>query len=471
MSIRLKLSLLYLSFIMLTMVIFGVGLHLLMIAHLETEIDETLRSQARSVLRVAQVGGRLSGIRPEVGVLVEPPGDDLRGRQVYLQVLDPEGRPVIASVNLQGHSLPVTAGALRVIETRQERMESVDLEGGFRLRLLTQPIMRGGELAGVVQSAQSLELADSTTQRFRDLLLGGGVSMTVVGLLSGLYLTRKALSPVAQITRTAEAITRRGDLSRRITAGRGGDELGTLGRTFNRMLDHIEDGVESQRRFIGDASHELKTPLTVIRGNAELLSRDPDGVDAAAQAITRETDRMQRIVDDLLAVAELDAPGAMPLAPVDAHALAARVLADFAPVAASRTLALAGADALWVQANADKLERAIRNLVHNAIRATSAAGRVDIRLMERGGMGSITVSDDGDGIPEEHMAHVFERFYRVDPGRSRASGGTGLGLTIARGVAEAHGGSIHVRRAQRGGAEFEIRLPIDQEPNGEPLPA
>ncbi len=471
MSIRFKLRLLYLASIAATITIFGIGLQLLLMAHVDTEVDETLRARAREVVRIAQLSGGLTGVRPEVGMLIELPVDELRGREVYLQVLDPQGRPVVASVNLRGQSLPVTDGAMRVIETRQESLETLNVAGGFRLRLLSVPILRGDELVGVLQGAQSLQLADSTTERSRNLLIGGAAVVFVVASLSALYLTRTAVNPVADITRTAEAIYLQGDLSRRISVGAGKDDLSALGRTFNRMLDHIEESVEAQRRFVGDASHELKTPLTVIRGNAELLGRDPDGSDVTAtQAITHEADRMQRIVNDLLAVAELDAPGELKFQPLNLRTLIVRVLTDLGPVAGERSITLAGPDAAWVFADTDKLERALRNVVQNAITATSNEGVIQIRITERDRTVSLAVSDDGPGIPNQHLPHVFERFYRVDPARSRAGSGTGLGLTIVRSVAETHGGSVEARRADLGGAEIEIRLPAGRPPVQDPKP-
>ncbi len=466
MSIRLKLRLLYLASIAATITVFGIGLQLLLMAHVDTEVDETLRARAREVVRIAQLSGGLTGVRPEVGMLIELPDDELREREVYLQVLDPQGRPVVASVNLRGQSLPVTDGARDVIESRQESVETLNVAGRFRLRMLSVPIERGDELVGILQSAQSLQLADSTTERSRNLLIGGAAVVFVVASLSALYLTRTAVNPVADITRTAEAIYLQGDLSRRISVGAGKDDLSALGRTFNRMLDHIEESVEAQRRFVGDASHELKTPLTVIRGNAELLGRGPDGSDTAAtHAITREADRMQRIVNDLLAIAELDAPGELKFQPLNLRSLVVRVLTDLGPVAGERSITLAGSDTAWVFADADKLERALRNLVQNAITATASDGVIQVRLTERDHTVGLVVGDNGSGIPEQHLPHVFERFYRVDPARSRAGGGTGLGLTIVRSVAETHGGSVEARRADLGGAEIEIRLPAGRPPD------
>lgn len=162
---------------------------------------------------------------PAAGVLVTPPSNEFREPDVYLQVLDSSGVPVLASINLQGQSLPVTDGARGVLATRRENIETVNIDGKFRVRLLATPIFRDAEMLGVLQTAQSLQLPDSTVDRFRNLLIGGSTAVLVVALLSGLYLTRKSMNPVAAITRTAEAIYRQGDLSRRISVGRGSDEL------------------------------------------------------------------------------------------------------------------------------------------------------------------------------------------------------------------------------------------------------
>jgi signal transduction histidine kinase len=275
------------------------------------------------------------------------------------------------------------------------------------------------------------------------------------------------MDPVAAVTRTAEAIYQRGDLSRRIAVGGGADELSTLGRTFNRMLDHIEQSVNAQRRFIGDASHELKTPLTVVRGNAELLARDPGGKDSqqAAAAILREATRMQRIVDDLMAIAELDAAPEMRLAPLDLRQLVRRVTRELAQLAGERRLRVSGTGPAWVVGDGDRLEHAVRNLVQNAITATEPAGRIEVDVTAAGAAVSLRVADDGPGIPPEHQLHVFERFYRVDKARSRAGGGTGLGLTIVRSVVEAHSGTVTAGSADLGGAEIELCLPAAPSPH------
>jgi signal transduction histidine kinase len=473
MSIRLKLAAWYVVFLVITVLGFGVVLHLMLVAHVQAEVDRTLRARSGDIIQFSQRGGTLTGVLPASGVLLTPPSNEFREPGVYLQVLDSNGVPVLASVNLQGQSLPVTDGARGVLATRREHIETVNIDGKFRVRMLATPIFRDAEMLGVLQTAQSLQLADSTVDRFRNLLIGGSTAVLVVALLSGLYLTRKSMNPVAAITRTAEAIYRQGDLSRRISVGRGSDELTTLGRVFNRLLDHIEQSVNAQRRFIGDASHELKTPLTVIRGNAEILDREPGGADTrdAVAAIGREARRMQRVVDDLLAIAELDAAAELHIVSVDLRELARAAAADFGQIAEARRIEVSGDGDARVAGDRDKLERAIRNLVQNAIAATTAEGRIQIDISRQDDAVTLIVADDGHGIAPEYLPNVFERFYRADTARSRAQGGTGLGLTIVKSVAEAHGGQVLARNGSLGGAEFEFTIPAANLSNGEPVSA
>ena len=457
MSIRLRLAFWYGGFLVATVAALSLGLFFLLADHLYVEVDSSLRSRAASIRQ----SGSFAGLRPESDTTLTLPPSVFGEPDVYVQITDPSATPVVTSVNLQRQTLPVTGKTRQALETGHEFVETVALDSA-RLRMLSSPVVGpDGQVVWVIQSASSLQLTDSTLARFRNLLLGASLGVVVIAAVSGLYLTRKSLDPIAAITRTAEAIYRRGDLSRRIDAGSGTDELSTLGRTINRMLDHIEQSVNAQKRFIGDASHELKTPLTVVRGNAELISRHPAGshTEDTAAAILREADRMQRIVDDLLAVAELDSNPELEFESVDVRRVARRVMQDLETVADGRTLDVTGSGDAWVKADVDKLERALRNLVQNAIAATPEDGRVRVDVQVSTGAVDLRIIDNGFGIKPEDRPHVFERFFRVDKARSRHRGGTGLGLTIVKGVVEAHDGTIVVGTSEWGGAEFVVRLP------------
>ena len=461
MSIRLKLALWYVGFVVATVMGFGLLLHLILAASVRDEVDRALRSRAELILAFADTGAPIVGTQPALGTLPKVSPEELARSGIFHQIVNPAGVPEVTSSNLEGWRLPVTPGVYEALRTLEEQFENTRLENGARLRILAMPIVINDQVRGVLQAGLSVDVAEGFIDRFRAYLLGGSAAVVVVALFCGLYLTRKSMNPVAGLTRTAEAIRRVGDLSRRIKVGKGRDEITTLSRTFNRMLDSIEQLVASQHRFLADASHELKTPLTVIRGNAEILCRSASAgdVDHAAGAILREATRMQRIVDDLLAIAELDAATEMRFEPVEVRALAERAVHDLEPLAGGRELQVHGDDAVLIAGDVDKLERAVRNLVQNAIAATEPAGRIEVDVRRQNGMARLVVADDGPGIPPEHAPYIFERFYRVDPSRSRATGGTGLGLTIVQRVAEAHGGSVEAGRSALGGAEFEVRLP------------
>ena len=465
MSIRLKLGILYLVFFLVTFIGFGAGLTKLLVDHVQTDIDLTLQSRTGAIVRIAEAGMTPITTAKDVGELLTPQTTDLRESDVYVQVLDPTGHWAASSINLHGHRLPVTNDTIQVLRSQQKASETLNIEGRYRLRILTVPIVREGQVVALLQAARSMYVGDNTLKQFERLLIGGSVAVAIIGGLSAFYLTRKAMDPVAEITRTADAIYRQNDLGRRINAGRGSDELSTLGRTFNRMLDHIEEAVDSQQRFIGDASHELQTPLTVIRGNAELLTADPQSTKEASPAIIREADRMQRIVDDLLSVTELDIPGDLRVTSIEMHSLITRIIHDMQPLTAHRSITVHSPNHSLAFGDEEKIELAIRNLLRNAITATSEKGIIEVHLEIDNQEISIKVRDDGYGIPPDHLAHVFERFYRIDRARSRKSGGTGLGLTIVRGVAESHGGNVTARNSTLGGAEFEIRLPLKPEPH------
>ena len=459
MSIRLKLALWYVSFVVATVLGFGLLLHFLLAARVRSEVDVALQGRAGHVLELGEAGQPVAGVQPTLRLLPDAITTQLAQPDIYHQFVNPSGTPEMTSANLRGRQLPVTPGVYEALRTGEEQFEDVRLQDGTRMRVLIAPIVWQGQIEGVLQVASSVDVAEGAILPFHGYLLGGMAGVVAVALVSGLYLTRKSMNPVKALTRTAEAIYQVGDLSRRIEVGKGGDEIKTLGRTFNRMLDSIEQLVTSQHRFLADASHELKTPLTVIRGNAEILCRGAD--DEAADAILREATRMQRIVDDLLAIAELDAATEMRFEPVEVRALAERAVHDLEPLAGSRELWVQGDGEVLISGDVDRLERAVRNLVQNAIAATEPAGRIEVDVRRHNGMARLVVADDGRGIDPEHVPHIFERFYRVDPSRSRATGGTGLGLTIVKRVAEAHGGSVEAGRSELGGAVFEVRLPAD----------
>ncbi|UNK71754.1 HAMP domain-containing sensor histidine kinase [Microbacterium sp. H1-D42] len=284
------------------------------------------------------------------------------------------------------------------------------------------------------------------------------VAVPLVLALVGVVLwvvSSRALAPVERLRVQVDAIDATG-LDRRVDAGRD-DELGALARTMNRMLDRIEHAQTTQRRFVSDASHELRSPLATIRQHAELARAHPEAssLDGLGQVVLDEGARMQELVEGLLVLARLDEGRTQALAPTDLDDLA------LAEVHRLRGMGIEvdgrGISPGRVLGSEPLLARALRNLVDNAVR--HASGLVTIRVFERDGQVLMQVEDDGTGIPPAQREHVFDRFARLDEARARDAGGSGLGLAIVREVALAHGGSITVGSGAAGGALFTLSLP------------
>ena len=265
------------------------------------------------------------------------------------------------------------------------------------------------------------------------------------------------------MTRTARAIGHSADFSRRLEEPGEHDELGRLALTFNEMLADLDHAFTTQRRFLADASHELRTPLAAIRTNVEALLRgadaDPEERDASLRAIARETDRMGRLVADLLALARADAGQPLVQKPVELDALLIEVYQQQRRLADGLNLSLGELEQVEIQGDPDRLKQLALNLVDNALRYTPPGGDVTLDVVREGDWAVLRVRDTGVGIPPLDLPHIFDRFYRVDRPRTRQAGGTGLGLAIAKWVAEAHGGRIDVESVVDKGSTFSVFLP------------
>jgi signal transduction histidine kinase len=320
--------------------------------------------------------------------------------------------------------------------------------------------------------ATEMEQAEDTVADLRRALAYGvpGV-LALAGLLVWLLVGR-ALRPVELIRSQVAAITDTASLDRRLGESPVDDEVGRLAQTMNAMLDRLQRSAERQRRFVADASHELRSPLASSRAQLEVALSHPDASDWAATAedLLSENQRMERLVNDLLFLARNEE---RPSGLVGATALdlddivlseagrlrtRARVQVDISRVSAGR-----------VQGIGDHLTRVVRNLVENAERYATTAVRLELRRVHANGRGpqiQLVVPDDGPGIPLEHREHVFDRFIRLDDARSRLdgdnSGGSGLGLAICREIVTAHGGLIWADAAKDGGAKFVVQIPADR---------
>ncbi|WP_225634888.1 sensor histidine kinase [Streptomyces solaniscabiei] len=281
------------------------------------------------------------------------------------------------------------------------------------------------------------------------MLIGFPALLAVVAWVTWLV-TRRALRPVEGIRREMAAITASEDLARRVPVPDTHDEIARLASTTNETLAALESSVERQRRFVADASHELRSPIASLRTQLEVAAAHPELLDL--DGAVEDTVRLQRLAADLLLLARLDAGER----PADAQV-------DLAVLARAQAQGRAGVgvraeDAVAVAGSRGQLERVLANLLDNAQRHARSAVEVSVR--RDGGVAVAAVADDGEGVPPADRERIFERFVRLDAARSRDDGGAGLGLAIARDVAVRHGGTLTVRDAPAGGALFELRLPV-----------
>ncbi|HEY7980157.1 MAG TPA: HAMP domain-containing sensor histidine kinase [Candidatus Eremiobacteraceae bacterium] len=315
----------------------------------------------------------------------------------------------------------------------------------------------------VVYVAESLTLVQQTLAAFGVFLLICCALAAVAVVAAGAWLSRTAVAPINEIARAAREIGG-DDLAKRLNWQDRRDELGVLAATFDDMLGRLEGAFARERRFIADASHELKTPLTVINGNAQMLQRwadrDPVVRAEAVETIRAESASMARVINAMLTLAKTDDADALAMEAVDMAAVVHDVANAMRPAAERKGLSLEvrSADGTLVRGEPGLLRQLITNLTENAIKFTETGG-VTLRVEREKGRVRVTVSDTGPGIPPDALPHVFERFYRADPARSRNVEGTGLGLAVVRNIVRVHRGDVRAEAAHGGGTTFVINLP------------
>jgi len=327
---------------------------------------------------------------------------------------------------------------------------------------------------GAIVVTASLKPIRDTLQHLLIVELGVGLGVLVLTGGLGVALARQATRPLEEIAVTADAIAA-GDMDRRVPAGRSGSETGRVARALNAMLTQIQDAFGRRdatearlRTFVADASHELSTPLTSIRGYAELFHRGlqnrPEDLAKALQRIESEATRMGLLVDELLTLASFDAGRPLARDPVDLRSIAHDAAVDLRAVDPTREVGLDAAHPVIVVGDEARLRQVAANLVSNVRRHTPAGTSVTVRAHQEDGVGLLEVADAGPGMTAEQAAKVFDRFYRVDKARSRAMGGAGLGLAIVASIAEAHGGQASVKTAEGWGTTFTVAIPLAAPP-------
>lgn len=417
-----------------------VGAIALVAAAQRTMVDEVTEAAGK---QAAEVVGQLESGRPPV---LEVAGSD----EQMVQVMTPAGAVVASSSNVAGEP------AVARLAPGQSAQVITPLDNDAFIAVAQSAQTANGQRIVLVARAL-VDVLDTTKALTRLLIIGLPVMLAVVALATW-FAVGRALAPVEAIRREVDEISA-AQLHRRVPQPKADDEIGRLAATMNRMLERLESARNSQRRFVSDASHELRSPITTIRQHAEVALAHPDRVTAAelAEVVLAEQQRMQRLVEDLLLLARVDEHVPLTRAAVDLDDLAFEEGHRLRSTTSKR-VDTSGVKAVRVQGDADALRRMVRNVGENAVR--HASSRVDVTLVERGEEVVLTIDDDGPGIPATERARVLQRFVRLDEARSRDEGGSGLGLSIVDEVVRAHGGSMSIEQSPLGGARIVITLPV-----------
>lgn len=408
-------------------------------------------------LRFPEPGSPESGeeefLVPLAEVLVDADGNVLFARPSGFQD-DPDPLPDVS--NLPDATGPFTIPAV---------------DGSFDYRAVAVTLsteLTDPEVVTMVHAAP-LTAVDEATDSLIQALLLAGLAVLLLGGAATWWTVKRAMRPVDQMVDTAEAIAS-GDLSQRVPNLEPGTELGRLGGSLNEMLTHIEAAVETEkqgqerlRQFIADASHELRTPVTAISGYAELRRKGglttPEEEDKAWSRIESEGHRMGSLVEDLLVLTRLGQGQPLVISEVDLVQVARDAAADHSVIDNERPVSVIGPDTLVIEADQHRIHQVVTSLLSNVRVHTPPWTTVEIALAEGYGNAILEVTDNGTGFPSVSLDHVFDRFYRADPSRSRRSGGSGLGLAIVEAIVTAHGGTVEASNVEGGGARVTVTLP------------
>jgi two-component system OmpR family sensor kinase len=465
MSLRLRLTLLYSVILALTLVAFSVTLYITSARITYRAQADALRHEAQQVTKALQ--SRLGDLRFGLND-IDWPIKTFSAAQTFVQTCDSRGAPIARTANLQAYNLtlPLSDAGLQAVQQGRTWYEPVVMADG-RLLVYSQPVKSQGQVIGIVQVARSLYEQDRSLSNLRRNLTVGSMIVTVVAFGVGWMLSGTALRPISRITDTAQAIGADRNFARRVDYTGPQDEVGHLATTFNTMLtelqaayQQVEDTVNVQRRFIADASHELRTPLTTLRGNISLLQRtppisDPDRV-AVLTDMVDESERMSRLVNDLLALARADAGRILRREPVSVRPLIEDVCRKAQMLAPDRKLQYTQLHDVAALGDPDALTQVLLILLDNALKFTPARGTITVTTAITETRVAISIQDTGLGIPPDVLPRIWDRFYCGDP--ARTGEGAGLGLSIAKTLVEAQHGTITAVSTVGQGSIFTVTL-------------
>lgn len=381
----------------------------------------------------------------------------------YIRIIQPDGN-ILYEVTSEKELAQKVKG--KFVHTQEAKRRTIVLDEKEKQVLIVRvPINDVPRLKGSIEIGEELQGLETRKDILLWILGVSTILAVILSLLSGKWLSNMIMRPISNMINTMEDIERSGVPKKITILNNTKDELQTLANTFNRMIDRLEENFEKQSQFVSDASHELKTPLTVIKSYANLLRRhgleDKDLADEAIKAIHSEATRIQKMTETFLDVASLEKTVELDLEVVNLVLLCQEILKQMKEVYKREFTLYFEQSSVLIVADELKIKQVIIILLDNAIKYSN--GKIDIFLEKNDVNAIVRVKDYGIGIPEEEMENIFERFYRVDKARSRETGGSGLGLHIAKKIIKLHKGEIKIRSKEREGTEVELFLPAGLE--------
>jgi heavy metal sensor kinase len=479
-SLRFKLTLWYVFILAILLVAFSSLLYLLLAKSLYQNVDNKLRSLAELIASDATSPTSKFGFGKidqtlEASMSLRPIGK-------FIQVLDESGRIGKKSENLRNIQLPISLHALKNAALGRITFETNRTFSENPLRIVTFPVSDKNQTMQIVQVASSLEDVEDAINKLLLILCITVPSALILASLGGLFLANQALKPVDQITQTALMITSQ-NLNQRIPPPRVKDEISRLIETFNEMISRLDRSFQQIKQFSSDASHELKTPLTILRGEVEVAlrkERTPTEYEKVLQSNLEEIHRMGQIVEDLLFLSRADT-GEIRLIrkEMDLSEILRETVSQVALLAAPKRLRIEShltEETVPILGDRLRIRELLLNLIENAIKYTEDGGSIHIQLARSNGVShggterdkttekrdfaEVRVVDTGIGITKEDQERIFDRFFRADKARTREQGGSGLGLSICKWIVDAHQGKISVQSEPGKGSSFIVHLPL-----------
>lgn len=481
-GIRVQLTLLYTAVFAVLLLLFGFILYTALQTSLAAGIDTTLQLRAQQIaagitsdgdaISIQDVTGELPGLTGQPATATPAKNANTSNQQsvqsdvnigILIRVLDTQANTSYVSPAF--HALIVPAASITQPLQGVVWQGTVLARNGQAVRLYSMALKEHGTTFGVLQVGESLAQLDATLHSVVIALLLIDPFVLLLSAFGSYWLAKRAFRPILHLTHTAREINA-GDLHQRVPIPRVRDEVYDLALTLNDMIGRLDQAFSQQRRFVADASHELRTPVTAIRSMTDIALENELSIEEYGNVlgdVNAEAERLGQLITDLLALARAD-EGQLPLdhEPVRLDLLAVDVAATMEPLALERGIILQvePAEPVTIMGDTARLIQMMMGLVDNALIYTNAHGSITLTVTQDDSQAYLKIRDTGIGIAQEDIVHIFERFYRADPARSRAAGGSGLGLAIVDWIVRRHHGSIAVESQVGQGSMFTVALPL-----------